>query len=128
MLTLKEFAIGNFMYDVYLSLLEKHIYHTYYVHILSKNLCGRLRYEPEDICTIRYYAERMPANFNLEIQSEYFGNGRSLSIERSSFEIVDKKLNSSCGFHFRFSDDSRQDSSMTHARIISMLDELKTIS
>ena len=29
MLTLKEFAIGNFMYDVYLSLLEKHIYHTY---------------------------------------------------------------------------------------------------
>ena len=45
MLTLKELVIGNFMYDVYLPSLEKYIYCIHYVHILSKNLCGRLQHD-----------------------------------------------------------------------------------
>ena len=43
MLTQRELIIGNFMYDVYLSSLEKYIYHVHYVQILSKNLCGKIR-------------------------------------------------------------------------------------
>ena len=45
MLIPKELAIGNFMYNVYLPSLEKFIYHVDYVHILSKNLCGKLRHD-----------------------------------------------------------------------------------
>lgn len=71
-LTLKEFEIDNFMYDVYFLSLEKHLYHVHYVHILSKNCCGRLRHDacysrPDNICTIRDYVERMSTNFNLNI-------------------------------------------------------------
>jgi hypothetical protein len=35
----------------------------------------------------RDYAKRLSATFNLEIPSEHFGNGRSLSIEGSTVEI-----------------------------------------
>ena len=62
--TLKKLAIGNFMYDNYLSTLKNYIYiyHIHYVHILSKNIYGSLR---RDICysktgsisTIRDYAK-----------------------------------------------------------------------
>jgi hypothetical protein len=38
------------------------------------------------VSTSRDYAERLPFKFNLEIQSEHFGNGRSLSIEGSTVE------------------------------------------
>ena len=45
MLILKELTLGNFMYDVYLPSLEKYIYCIHYVHILSKNLCGRHQHD-----------------------------------------------------------------------------------
>ena len=70
----------------------------------------------------------MSVNLNLEIQSENFGNGRSLSIEGCNIEIVDKKLNGSCKFHSHFSDDSRQDASTVHARMLFMLEKLTKIS
>ena len=38
------------------------------------------------VSTSRDYAERLPFKFNLEIQSEHFGKGRSLSIEGSTVE------------------------------------------
>ena len=58
MLTLKEFTLGNFMYNVYFPSLDKYIYHVHYVKILSKNLCGKLRYDacyskPGTISSIR---------------------------------------------------------------------------
>ena len=67
------------MCDVYLPSLEKYIYHIHYVQILSKNNCGKRREhacfsKAGNILSIRDYAERMSANFNLEIQSEHFGN------------------------------------------------------
>ena len=101
MLTVKELAISTFMYDVYLTLLEKYIYHIHYVHILSNNLCGRLRNDvcyskPGNNCTIRDYTERMSANFNLKIHPDYFGNDSSPSIEGYSIEVFDKYLNDSC--------------------------------
>ena len=81
MLTVRELTIDNFMYDIYLPSLEKHIYHVHYVQIVSKNISGILRddtcyYKPGNILSIIDYTERMSANFNLEIKSDHFGNGR----------------------------------------------------
>ena len=61
MLTQRELRIGNFMYDVYLPLLEKNIYHVHYVQILSKNHCGILRQnacysKPRNMLSISDYA------------------------------------------------------------------------
>ena len=72
MLTLKKLTIGNFMYDVYLPMFKKYIYHIHYVHILSKNMCGILRNDCRyckagSIFTIRDYTERMSDNFNPDI-------------------------------------------------------------
>ena len=130
MLTQRELAIGNFMYDVYLPLLEKYIYHVHYVQILSKDHCGKLRKnacysKPGNILSIRYYAERMSANFNLEIQSEHFGNRRSISIKGCMIDIIDQDLNGYMEFHSHFSDDSRQDICTTHAHVVCMLTELR---
>ena len=60
----------------------------------------------------------MSANFNLEIQSENFCNGRSLSIEGCMIHIVEQDMNGYMEFHSNFSDDSRQDSSTTHAHMV----------
>jgi len=133
MLTLKELTICNFMYDVYLPSLEKYIYHVHYIHyvqILSKNICGKLRHgacysQPWNIFSIRYYAGRMSANFNLEIQCENFGNRRSLSIEGWMIKVVDQDLKSNMEFYSHISDDSSQDVSTTHAHMVNMLTELR---
>ena len=66
----------------------------------------------------------MSTNFNLEIQSEHHGNGRTLSIEGCNINIVDKELDDSYEFQFHFLDDSRQDASTTHAHMISILEEV----
>ena len=67
----------------------------------------------------------MFANFNFEIQSEYFGNRRSLSIKGCMIDIVDQYFNGYMEFHSHFSDDSRQDASTTHAHMISILTEVR---
>ena len=45
------------------------------------------------ILSIRDYTERLSAHFNLEIQSDHFGNGMSLSIEGYNIKFVDKITN-----------------------------------
>ena len=134
MLTHRELTICNFMYDFYLPSLEKYIYHVYYVQIISKNHCGKLRQnacysKPRNVLSIRNYAEIMSANFNLAIKSEHFGNGRSISIEGwvegCMIYIVYQDLNSYMEFHSHFSNDSRHDASTTHAHMVSMLTELR---
>ena len=72
-LTLKELYIGRFMKLYYLSALEKYMYHILYVHVLSKHICGKMRNERclsilGDILSVRDYAERLSAHFNLEVQ------------------------------------------------------------
>ena len=130
MLTQRELIIGNFMYTFYLSSLEKYIYHVHYVQILSKTFCGKIRQnayhsKPGNILSIRDYAERMPVDFNLEMQSEHLGNDRSLSIEECMIDIDDQDLNSYMEFHSHFSDNNRHDTSTTHAHMVSMLTELR---
>ena len=110
-LTLKGLVVGNFMYNIYLPSLENCIYYVHCVHILSKNLCERLRHDTYysktwNICTIRNYIKRMSVNFNLKFQSEHFGNIISLLIEGYNIEIVDKELNNTCKFRTHFSNDS----------------------
>ena len=51
------------------------------------------------------YTERLSAHFNLEIQSDHFGNGRSISIEGCNIELVDSYQNQN--FIFFLLDDSR---------------------
>ena len=76
---------------------------------------------PGDILSVRDYAERLYAHFNLEVQSYHFGNGRSLSIEGRNIQYIDEEHEEHSEFHFNLSDDSRQDASNTHAYMISML-------
>lgn len=95
---LKELDIGNCIYNVCLSILEKHTYHIHFVHMLPKNICGflcKVAYysKTRNISVIRIYAERISTNFNFEVYSEYFGNGRSLSIGRCNVNIVNEELN-----------------------------------
>ena len=79
MLILKELCIGNFMFEYYLSTFEKYLHYINDVHILSTYVCGNMRKEtclsePSTILSMRDYAERLSAHFNLEIWSDHFGN------------------------------------------------------
>ena len=82
-------------------------------------------YIPGDILSVRDYAERLSAYFNLEIQSDHFGNGRSLSIEGCNIQYKDEDHKEHSKYHSHLSGDSRQVASTTHARMISMLNELQ---
>ena len=129
-LTLKELSIGSFIKLYYLTALEKYLYHTFYVQVLSKNICGKMRSKiclsiPGDILSVRDYAERLSAHFNLEVQSDHFANGRSLSIEGNNLQYIDDDHDEHSEFHSHLSDDSRQDASPTHAHMTSMLNKLK---
>jgi hypothetical protein len=71
----------------------------------------------------------LSATFNLEIQSEHFGNGRSLSIEGSTVETheilgdnVEKRTR--LQFHSHFSNNSRQDAATTTAHMTVLIDAL----
>ena len=92
-LTLKLLSIGKFMKLYYLSALEKYLYHILYVHVFSKNICGKIGNERclsilGDILSMRDYAERLSLYFNLEAQSDHFGNDRSLSIEGCNIQYI----------------------------------------
>jgi hypothetical protein len=131
------------MNNYYLPALEKNAYHIHHVRILSKDFCGKERFEafkkrPGDVNTRRDYAERLSAKFNLEIQSDHFGNGRSLSMEGSSVEffsapaIVNAEANPTGDYsgsitmesQSHFSDESKQDASTTHAHMLVLLEYL----
>ena len=99
----------------YLPALEKFLYHIFYVQVLSKNIYGKMRSErclsiPGDILSVRDYTERLSTHFNLEVQSDHFGNGRSLSIEGNNLQYIDEDHEEHSQFHSHLSDDSRQDS------------------
>lgn len=89
--------------------------------------------------TSRDYSERLKFKFNLEVQSEHFGNSRSLSIEGSTVEThtaqaieageVDDELTDTEKYrlqiHSHFSDDSRQDAATTTAHMEVLLKHLQ---
>ena len=144
-LTEKCEAIGTFMNDYYVPALRKLAYHRPHTRILGKDHCGALRLaaykRKPSVRTRRDYAERLAAAFSLEIQSDHFGNGRSLSMEGSAVETfckaaVDAWRNGvwqmdeaqlKMVFHSHFSDDSRQDAATTHAHMTVLLKQLKEI-
>jgi hypothetical protein len=75
------------------------------------------------------YAERLSATFNLEIQSEHFGNGRSLSIEASTVEsretiVGDNANKTRLKFHSHFLTNLRQDAATTNAHMTVLIDAL----
>ena len=110
-LTLKELSIWRFMKLYYLPALEKYLYHIFYVNVLSKNICGKMRNKrclsiPGDVLSVRDYAERLSAHFNLEIQSDHFGKGRFLTIEGCNIQYIDEDHEEHSEFRSRLSDDS----------------------
>jgi hypothetical protein len=151
LLSLVGVPIGTFIEDFYLPALEKHACHAPHVQILGNNHCGKLRQEqflktPGWVKTKRDCAERLLATFNMEIQSDHFGNGRSLSIEGSSVKFFSWQDNerhvaslknpqevlegleagnlvTECSdsiemeFHSHFSDKSRQDAATACSRM-----------
>ena len=94
MITLRGSPIEKFMKEYYIPALEKYLYHIFSVHILSNIYVGnkkwRLFLYKGNILSVRDYTERLSAHFNLEIQFDHFGNGRSLSIEGYNIKFVDK--------------------------------------
>ena len=78
--------IGTFIEEYYIPALRKYATHQNFVAILSKRVTGEKRLrafesEPHNLKTRRDYAEQLAAKFALEIQSEHFGNGRTLSMD-----------------------------------------------
>ena len=61
-----------------------------------------------DILFVRDYAERLSTYFNLEIQSDHFGNGRSLSIECCNIQYIDEDHEEHSELHYHLLNDSRQ--------------------
>lgn len=120
-LTLLTKPVGVFHRDFYQPMLEKYALHLWHVRILSKCGCGAMRQDwfkrsHNFIKTIRDYAERLKFEFNLEIQSEHFGNCRSLSIEGCSCRFM-KEGQLLMEMHSHFSDSSRQDARTTYAHM-----------
>jgi hypothetical protein len=76
------------------------------------------------------------AKFNMEIQSDHFGNGHTLSIEGSSVEFYSRREVKTYAaitaalhaiqmeFHSHFSDKSRQDAASTTAHMIILINRL----
>jgi hypothetical protein len=128
-LTLLTKPVGVFHRDFYQPMLEKYALHLWHVRILSKCGCGAMRHDwfkrsNNFIKMIRDYAERLKFEFNLEIQSEHFGNCRSLSIEGCSCRFMRAGL-LLMEMHSHFSDSSRQDARTTFAHMQVELKYLK---
>ena len=127
-LTLMEKPIGVFLQQFYIPMLYKYAFHRPHVMILGKNSTGRaqmshFKQTPNAVKTIRDYAERLKFELNQEIQSEHFGNSRTLSIEGCSCRYMKDDV---CymEMHSHFSDDKRQDSRTTHRHMLKLFDQL----
>ena len=102
-ITVKELYIGKLMKLYYLPALKKYMYHIFYVHVLSKKICGKMRTKRcfsiiGDILSVRDYAERLSVHFNQEVQSDNFGNGRSLSIGGYNIQYIDENYEKNLSF------------------------------
>ena len=95
------------MYNLYLPSLENiYISCSLRLNSIEESLWKTSKYacfsKPGNIFSIRDYTEIMSANFNLEIRSEHFWNGRSLSVEGCTIEIFNQDLNSTMELFFSF--------------------------
>ena len=82
-----ETSISDFHTSFYIPAIHKLAFHLPHVRILGTNYCGELRHTAfkrrelfQDVLCRRDYAERLVASFANQIQSEYYGGNRSVSI------------------------------------------------
>ena len=86
-LVMMETTISGFRTSFYIPSIQNLAFHLPYVHILGTNQCGAMRCTAfkrrelfQDVLCCRDYAERLVASFAHQIQSEYYGGNRSVSI------------------------------------------------
>ena len=86
-LVMMETSISDFHTSFYKPAIHKLAFHLPHVRILGTNHCGELRRTAfkrrelfQDVIFRRDYAERVVASFANQIQSEYYGGNRSVSI------------------------------------------------
>ena len=87
-LVMMETIISNFQTSFFITAIQKLAFHIPPVQILGTNHCGYSRQTAfkclesyQDVLCHRDYAERLVAIFSNQIQSEYYGVNRSVSIE-----------------------------------------------
>ena len=88
-----ETTISDFRTSFYIPAIHKLAFHLPHVRILVTNHCGELRRKAfkrrelfQDVLCYRDYADRVVASFANQIQSEYYGGNRSVSIEGIALE------------------------------------------
>ena len=129
-----ETTISDFHTSFYIPAIQKLAFHLPHVRILGTNHCGELRRTAfkrrelfQDVLCCRVYAERLVASFANQIQSEYYGENRSVSIESIELEhfiaAPQVDINSStlsrprhAVFHSFLYDDCKQDATTTTAK------------
>ena len=92
-LVMMKTTISNFRNSFYIPAIQKLAFHLPHVRILDTNHCGEMRHTAfkrrelfQDVLCCRDYAERLVSNFANQIQSEYYGGNRSVSIEGIALE------------------------------------------
>ena len=87
-LVMMEAKISDFHTSFYIPAIQKLAFHLPHVRILGTNHCDEMwrtafkrRELFQDVICRRDYAERVVAIFANQIQSEYYGGNRSVSIE-----------------------------------------------
>ena len=124
-LVIIETKISEFRTRYYILAIQTLAFHLPHVHILGTNHCGEMQRTAfkrrelyQDVLCRRDYADRVVASFANPIQSEYYGENRSVSIEGIALEnfsaAPQSDINSytlSCtrhvAFHYFLSEDSK---------------------
>ena len=82
-----ETTISDFHTSFYIPAIQKLAFHLPQVRILGTNHCGEIQRTAfkrselfKDVLCCREYSERVVASFANQIQSEYYGGNRSVSI------------------------------------------------
>ena len=83
-----ETKISDFHTSFYIPAIQKLAFHIPHVHILGTNHCGEMQRTSfkrrelfQDVLCCLDYSERVVVSFPNQIQSEYYGGNRSMSIE-----------------------------------------------
>ena len=92
-LVMMETNISDFRTSFYIPAIQKLAFHLPHVRILGTTHCGEMRRTAfkrrelfQDVICCRDYSERVLASFVNQIQSEYYGGNRSVSIEGITLE------------------------------------------
>ena len=136
-------TISDLHTSFYITAIQKLAIHTPHVRILSTNNCVEMiciafkRHELfQDVICRRDYSERIVASFSNQIQSQHYGENRSVPIEVISLEhfssvsTTDINLTApSCQrhavFHYFLSDDRKQDAATTTSHSKCLISFLK---